>query len=121
VLDTLTDLAARYMFLLAQTTVKHASLNHNEPELSLEISIQDVRMAMQDCGALIPEKVLEEQEFYGLEDTRGVDAFIAWATGKVNSEIRRVGLEGSDGAKEDYLTGLFCLTLGTSYLTINSS
>ena len=121
VLDTLTDLAARYMFLLAQTTVKHASLNHNEPELSLEISIQDVRMAMQDCGALIPEKVLEEQEFYGLEDTRGVDAFIAWATGKVNSEIRRVGLEGSDGAKEDYLTGLFYLTHGMPYLTVISS
>lgn len=121
VLDTLTDLAARYMLLLAQTTVKHASLNHNEPELSLEISIQDVRMAMQDCGALIPEKVLEEQEFYGQEDTRGVDAFIAWATGKVNSEIRRVGLEGSDGAKEDYLTGLFYLTHGMPYLTVISS
>jgi transcription initiation factor TFIID subunit 3 len=106
VLDTLTDLAARYMFLLAQTTARHASVNHNEPELSLEISIQDVRMAMQDCGALIPEKVMEEQEFYGQEDTRGVDAFVAWAMGKVNSEIRRVALEGSDGAKEDYLTGL---------------
>lgn len=105
-LDTLTDLAARYMFLLAQTTARHASVNHNEPELSLEISIQDVRMAMQDCGALIPEKVIEEQEFYGQEDTRGVDAFVAWAVGKVNSEIRRVALEGSDGAKEDYLTGL---------------
>lgn len=106
VLDTLTDLAARYIFLLAQTTARHASVNHNEPELSLEISIQDIRMAMQDCGALIPEKVMEEQEFYGQEDTRGVDAFVAWAMGKVNSEIRRVALEGSDGAKEDYLTVL---------------
>ncbi|KAE9373006.1 hypothetical protein N431DRAFT_373169 [Stipitochalara longipes BDJ] len=106
VLDTLTDLAARYMFLLAQTTAKHASVNHNDPELSLEISIQDVRMAMQDCGALIPEKTLEEQEFDGQEDTRGVDMFVAWAMGKVNSEIRRVALEGSDGSKEDYLTVL---------------
>ncbi len=104
VLDTVTDLAARYMLLLAQSTATHASLNHCEPELSLEISIQDVRMAMQDCGALLPEKTLEEQEREGIEDTRGVDAFIEWATGPANQEIRRIALEGAD-AKEDYLTG----------------
>jgi transcription initiation factor TFIID subunit 3 len=105
VLDTLTDLAARYILLLAQTTATHAALNHNEPELALEVSLQDVRMAMQDCGALTPEKVLEEQEFDGEEDTRGVEAFISWAMGAGNSEIRRVALEGADGAKDDYLTG----------------
>jgi transcription initiation factor TFIID subunit 3 len=121
VLDTLTDLAARYMFLLAQTTARHASVNQHDPELALEISIQDVRMAMQDSGALLPERVLEEQQFYGQEDTRGVDAFIAWAMGKVNSEIRRVGLEGSDGAKEDYLTGLSCPAPAKLYLTRPSS
>lgn len=93
------------MTLLAQTTAKHASLNHSEPELSLEIWLQDVRMAMQDCGALAPEKVLEEQEFDGEEDMRGVEGFIAWATGPSNREIRRVALEGADGAKDDYLTG----------------
>ncbi len=107
VLDTLTDLAARYMLLLAQPTATHASLNHNEPELSLEIAIQDVRMAMQDCGALAPEKTMEEQIFYGEEDTRGVDGFLAWATGQGNREIRRIALEGGEGAKEDFLTGLF--------------
>jgi len=106
VLDTLTDLAARYMLHLAQTTAAHASLNHNEPELSLEIAIQDVRMAMQDCGALGPEKSLEEQEYEGVEDTRGVDAFLAWARGPKNREIRRVALEGAEGAKEDYLAAL---------------
>ncbi len=106
VLDTLTDLAARYMFLLAQTTVDHASLNHNEPELALEIAIQDVRMAMQDCGALGPEKSLEDQEWEGIEDTRGVDAFLTWARGPANREIKRVALEGAEGAKEDYLMGL---------------
>ncbi|KAL3417515.1 bromodomain associated domain-containing protein [Phlyctema vagabunda] len=102
VLDTLTDLAARYMYLLAQQTVSHATINHTE----LDISIQDVRMAMQDCGTLVPEKTLEEQDFEGEEDTRGVDAFIAWATGPGNREIRRIALEGGDGAKEDYLTVL---------------
>ena len=90
------------MLLLAQTTVNHAALNHNEPELSLEVSIEDVRMAMQDCGILLPEKVLEEQAFEGVEDTRGVEAFVAWAVGPENREIRRIALEES--AKDDYLT-----------------
>ena len=122
VLDTLTDLAARYMILLAQTTATHASLNHNVPELSLEISLQDVRMAMQDCGALAPEKVLEDQEFDGEEDTRGVDLFLEWAKGSGNGEIRRIALEGGDTAKEDYLTGLFfCLSLRDVYLIRRSS
>lgn len=108
VLDTLTDLAARYMFLLAQSTANHAALNHSEPELSLEVSIQDVRMAMQDCGALYPEKPEVEQEYDGVEDTRGMDAFLEWVTGKENQEIRRVALEGDTGVKQDYLTGLSC-------------
>lgn len=102
VLDTLTDIAARYMYLLAQSTASHASINHTE----LEISILDVRMAMQDCGALAPEKVLEEQLFDGEEDTRGMEAFLAWTTGAGNREIRRIALEGGDGTKEDYLTVL---------------
>ncbi|TAQ87392.1 hypothetical protein B7494_g4283 [Chlorociboria aeruginascens] len=99
VLDTLTDLAARYMYLLAQSTATHASINHTE----LDITIQDVRMAMQDCGILAPERVLAQQEFEGIEDTRGVDDFIAWATGGGNKEIRRIALDGGEG---DYLTVL---------------
>src|SRR5277367_5151240 len=71
VLDTLTDIAGRYMLLLATSTATHASLNDNEHE----ISIEDVRMAMQDCGAFFPEKILEEQIYDGEEDTRGVDNF----------------------------------------------
>ena len=93
------------MLLLAQSTANHAALNHTEPELALEISLQDVRMALQDCGALYPEKPLVEQEFDGEEDTRGMDAFLAWAQGPGNKEIRRVALEG-DSVKQDYLTGL---------------
>ena len=110
VLDTLTDLAASYLTLLATTTATHASLNQVEQQpglqLGLEVSITDVRMAMQDCGALIPEKVVEEQWSDGQEDARGVDLFVAWAMGKVNEETRRVALEGNEG-KEDYLTSLF--------------
>ena len=91
------------MYLLAQSTATHAALNDHE----LEISIEDVRMAMQDCGALAPETVLEndDQDVDAEEDMSGVDKFLAWATGKANKEIRRIALEGGDG-KEDYLTGL---------------
>ncbi len=102
VLDTLTDLAARYMFVLAQTTVKNAVVKQGEPELALEISVQDVRMAMEECGALLPGLVEEDQDFFG-EDTSGVEDFVLWATGPKNREIRRVALEGD--SKEDYLTG----------------
>ncbi|KAH8586602.1 hypothetical protein B0O99DRAFT_528389 [Bisporella sp. PMI_857] len=102
VLDTLTDLAARYMLLLAQSTMTHASVNGSE----FDITITDVRQAMQDCGALLPERVFDEQLFDNEEDTRGVDTFLNWATGNENREIRRVALEGAETMKEDYLTVL---------------
>jgi transcription initiation factor TFIID subunit 3 len=89
------------MLLLAKTTADHALDNHEE----LEIAIEDVRMALQDCGALGPEKLLEDQIFEGKEDMRGVEAFIAWADGSMNKEIGRIALEGGDDGKEDYLTG----------------
>ncbi|KAG9243058.1 hypothetical protein BJ878DRAFT_463124 [Calycina marina] len=103
VLDTLTDLAARYMFILAQSAAAHA-VDDGE----IEISIQDVRLAMQENGALLPEKTIEDQVFNPdePEDTRGVDAFIAWAMGPQAKEIRRIGLEGAEGSKMDYLSAL---------------
>lgn len=87
------------MLLLAMSTADHASMNHAE----LEISIEDVRMAMQDCGAIAPEKILEDQIYDDEEDTRGVDLFLEWVMGAGNKEIRRVALEGGDEGKEDYL------------------
>lgn len=62
-------------------------------------------MAMQDCGALVPEKILEDEDIDGQEDMRGVENFLAWVTGKANREIRRVALEGADASTEDYLAG----------------
>jgi len=102
VLDAFTDLAARYMYMLAESTAANAAVNHTETE----ITVQDVRMAMQECAVLAPERTLEDQEFDDEEDTRGVEAFLAWVTGKANQEIRRVALEGSDGLQEDYLAVL---------------
>lgn len=76
---------------------------------------------MQECGALLPEKVIEDQMFDPdePEDTRGVDAFIAWATGPENTEIRRVALEGGDGSKDNYLAGSFTVTERSIYTPTN--
>jgi transcription initiation factor TFIID subunit 3 len=111
VLDTLTDLAARYMYALAESTMMHAAINHTELNtVEMDTTIQDVRMALQDCGAFGPEKIMEVEEWEGEEDMRGLEDFMAWITGKVNKEIRRVASEAGDGAANaDYLAGMSSL------------
>jgi transcription initiation factor TFIID subunit 3 len=69
-------------------------------------TIVDVRMALQRSGALLPERLPEEQEYLGEEDMRGVENFVAWAMGSVNREIKRIALDGVDEAG-DYLDGEF--------------
>ncbi|KAF2636089.1 bromodomain associated domain-containing protein [Massarina eburnea CBS 473.64] len=110
VVDTLVDLTARYMTLLASRTAYNAYSNHNE----LEPDVSDVRMAMQDCGLLIPamtageelwseilRKPLEEydedsgarakeEKRRDADDTADVTAFIDWVKGDQNKEIRRI-------------------------------
>lgn len=59
---------------------------------------------MQDAGALFPQISEMEEQLQGEEDMRGVNAFLAWCTGDVNKEIRRIaGLapEESTGAAID--------------------
>ena len=112
VLDTLVDLTSRYLILLAQKTAAHAMTNHNE----LTPTIIDVRLALQDVGALRPEISIMEEQCKGEEDMRGIDAFIKWLTGDGNREIRRIaGLAPSEGEivaleaseqREDFLTGI---------------
>ena len=110
VVDTLVDLTARYLTLLAERTAYNAFSNHNDviPDLS------DVRMAMQDCGLLVPTMTAAEEiwseilrkplEEYDEEsgarakeekrreahDTADVTAFIDWVKGDQNREIRRI-------------------------------
>lgn len=165
VLDSVTDLAVRYLLHLCQLTALYASHNNEElplppPPLQLPYpaaaasqlpstegeepgpstttpgpapatatvtaptaaaaaainpvipapTIVDVRMALQRAGALLPERIAEEQEYLGEEDTRGVDGFIAWAMGGLNREIKRIALDGNDEAG-DYLDGEFYLLL----------
>ncbi|KAI1813251.1 hypothetical protein GGS20DRAFT_554144 [Poronia punctata] len=121
-IDTLTEIAAQYMYSIAKRTAEHATMNNylgppGTPD------VVDVRMALEECGALNPGSApppppsLDEYE-----DTRGVDEFIRWATGRKNMRIRKIAgvvapptiaadVEGEDGIVEesrptDYLDAL---------------
>ena len=110
VVDTLVDLTARYLLLLASRSAQNAYISHNNTTPTLT----DVRMAMQQCGLLVPtltaseemwkemlRKPLEEyDEETGArgkeakrrdaEDTEDVNAFIDWIKGDYNKEIGRI-------------------------------
>jgi transcription initiation factor TFIID subunit 3 len=108
VIDTLTDLTARYLSLLSTTTAQTAFNLHNSPVPT----IQDVRIALSSVGALTPQMSTAEEELKGeveiveagvsmkvpFEDLRGVENFANWATGSANREIRRIAGFGEDGA-----------------------
>ncbi len=103
VLDSLTDLAARYLFHLCETTALYAAHNGSE---DLTPDIVDVRMALEQAGTLMPERPELEQEFSGQEDLRGLENFLAWADGVLSKEIKRIALDGDDEAN-DYLDGMW--------------
>lgn len=113
VLDTLANIAERHLLLLASTTAKHALNSHNDPIPTLS----DVRLAMQDCGVLIPldggaeeawtEVLRRPVEQYGEmdggmkrlqsakrkreeEDVQDVRQFLRWFDGPQHAEIKRV-------------------------------
>jgi transcription initiation factor TFIID subunit 3 len=50
-----------------------------------------------------------EQEYLEGEDLRGMEGFVAWATGALNREIARIALDGNDEAG-DYLDGKLSLS-----------
>ena len=98
-IDTLTELAGAYLTTISRQTAAYAA--HNNNGLGPEASIVDVRMALEDCGALWPRRDFSAQELTAddgdgdgdgdaEEDTRGVDEFIRWAKGKKNLRIRKV-------------------------------
>ncbi|KAL8653230.1 MAG: hypothetical protein Q9226_003935 [Calogaya cf. arnoldii] len=112
VLDALVDLTARYLSLLAANSAAHAQENHND----LILTVTDVRMALQDVGALWPQRSAMEEDLMGEEDMRGIDNFVKWMVGAEHQEIRRVAglietevpLPGIDEptGREDFLTAL---------------
>jgi len=101
VLDSLTDLAVRYFYRLCELTAIYAAHNGTDDRAP---SVVDVRLALQQVGALLPEKTELEQEYLDIEDVRGTEAFLAWIQGPVNREIKRIALDGNDEAR-DYLDG----------------
>ncbi|KAI1376326.1 hypothetical protein F4677DRAFT_88606 [Hypoxylon crocopeplum] len=117
--DTITELAGNYMTGIARSTALYATLN-NETGFPGLPSIVDVRLALEDNGALEPQRVFESQQVTNKEDTRSVDEFINWAKGHRNRRIRKVagvdrpaagdgdvGMEGGEEQREtDYLSSL---------------
>jgi transcription initiation factor TFIID subunit 3 len=113
VIDTVTDLAARYLLLLASSTAQNAFNLHN----TFVPTIQDVRLALSQAGALYPQMSTAEEslrddvqisegEWVPFEDLRGVEAFVNWAHGPVNKEIRRVAGFGDEANVEEIAAGL---------------
>lgn len=112
VLDTVVDLAARYLQLLASSAADHANNSHPDAPAP---TLDDIRLALQDAGALRPQMRDTEEAWRGEEDLRGLEGFLSWFTGPVNREIRRIaGFVPSEGdvidpdslEKEDFLTAL---------------
>ncbi|KAL3467335.1 hypothetical protein BJX64DRAFT_167821 [Aspergillus heterothallicus] len=112
VLDTIADLTARYIMLLASSTSEHAANAHPHDPVPV---LEDVYQALQDAGALRPQLREWEEWWQGEEDIRGLEGFLSWFAGPANREIRRVaGFVPSEGdvvdadslEKEDYLTAL---------------
>lgn len=118
VLDTLVNLAERHLVLLASTTAQYAISSHNDPVPT----ISDVRMALSDCGVLIPlegaaeeawkermriplaemadvpkagkQRAMVEKRKRDDEDTEDVREFTRWYDSSQYREIKRVaGLE----------------------------
>lgn len=112
VIDSLTDLTSRYLEILCQQTARRTADNALHPDFDgfAEPTIVDVRLALQDVGAFLPERDWEEQDFIEKEDTRGVDEFIAWATGPKIEQMKRVALDEPEEGVTDYLTGMQWLT-----------
>ncbi|KLU84153.1 hypothetical protein MAPG_03198 [Magnaporthiopsis poae ATCC 64411] len=85
VLDSLTDLAAQRPPTPPTTAATCA------------LGLVDVRMALEDCGALGPD--------LPGDDPQGAQDFVDWFAGPRNAEIRRVALDGEDEAT-DWLLAL---------------
>ncbi|OAA49353.1 Bromodomain associated domain protein [Metarhizium rileyi] len=102
VVDSLTDIAARYLAALCEKTASHAIHNHGDAG---DYTVVDVRLALQEVGALLPEKTATEQHWLGVEDTTGVDEFIEWFSGQRMTEMMGVGIGDSETDATDYLNG----------------
>lgn len=105
-LDSLTDLAARYMLLLCQHTASHAASNHSATQQADDFTVTDVRLALQDVGAFGAERTVTEEAWRGgKEDLRGVEEFIEWFGGQRMKELMEFGNADGESEATDYLSG----------------
>jgi transcription initiation factor TFIID subunit 3 len=126
VVDTLTDIAARYIMLLAARSADFASINHNDPTPDTT----DVRMALVECGLLTPTQTAGEEvwkellrepldevpERNGLrqkeiqrrdaEDTHEIQDFVDWFSGSTYLEIKRIAGLMAEDAQGPAMDGL---------------
>ncbi|QDS68443.1 hypothetical protein FKW77_010810 [Venturia effusa] len=110
VADTLTEITARYIMLLASQAMTFAHLNHGDPIPD----ITDTRMALVNCALLQPSQTASEEMWKELlrqpideipegsvlrkkeaekrdeEDTHEIKAFINWFDGPVYKEQMRI-------------------------------
>jgi transcription initiation factor TFIID subunit 3 len=109
VLDSVTELAGEYMAVLAREA--HRNAEHNHP-WDQNLTIPDVRQALEYVGALVPDDMVKQEDCGGDEDSRGIETFKRWVEGPKNSEINRVAeafqqsgqlLEPPDGERVDQI------------------
>ncbi|KAK6505612.1 hypothetical protein TWF481_007505 [Arthrobotrys musiformis] len=81
VLDSLTDMTARYLTLLG-STARSISESSNRPESELP----DILCAMEHVGLLRPLTLFNAD----LDDTRAIDNFISWAKSPEIEELRKL-------------------------------
>lgn len=70
-----------------------------------DYDIVDVRMALQEAGALLPERTETEQLWKGEDDLRGVEEFIEWFSGTRMKEMMEMGSGDTESDATDYLAG----------------
>jgi transcription initiation factor TFIID subunit 3 len=104
VLDCVTDLAVRYLSLLCEKTAAHAVHNHGDAG---DYTVVEARMALEEAGAMLPERVLAEQEWLGEEDLRGVEEFNRWFAGQRMKDLTEFANEDGEMDEADYLNGEF--------------
>ena len=119
--DSLTDIAGRYVAMLAEKTAEYSWANH----CSDIPTITDLRMALEDVGALYPESISADEQTHYDDDMRGVENFTSWMDGDAHKEIRRIaGLEATagevrnldaEGEREDFLAGIVATVLDSSF------
>ncbi|KAG5979991.1 hypothetical protein E4U43_006795 [Claviceps pusilla] len=109
VVDSLTDIAARYLTALCLSTASHAIHNHGDAG---DYTVVDVRMALQDVGALQPQRTrsgvssLEGEDEEEQEDGRVVEEFVGWFAGQRMRELMDMGVGDGEIEATDYLSAL---------------